>query len=124
MRQGDHNMTFDVEVLLKGTDAVITETVTHAGGEPAGWTDADVHAVLLSILQVFARANNLDRASASDVSLSGLSWIVTDTAPGAVIAIEIPSGAVAAGPFGLPAEELTQMVARVIASGTAHTDVH
>ena len=44
-------MTFDVEVLLKGTDEVVTETVTYAGPEPPGWTDADVREVLLSILR-------------------------------------------------------------------------
>ena len=30
-------MAFDVEVLLKGTDEVVTETVTHDGPEPSGW---------------------------------------------------------------------------------------
>ena len=41
-------MTFDVEVLLKGTNEVVAETVTYDGPEPAGWTDADVREVLLS----------------------------------------------------------------------------
>ena len=35
-------MTFDVEVLLRGTSEVVVETVTYDGPEPAGWTDADV----------------------------------------------------------------------------------
>ena len=38
-------MTFDVEVLLKGTDKVVTEAVAYDGPEPQGWTDADVEAV-------------------------------------------------------------------------------
>ena len=48
-------MTFDVEVLLKGTNEVVAETVTYDGPEPAGWTDADVREVLLSTLRVFDR---------------------------------------------------------------------
>ena len=116
-------MTFDVEVLLKGTDAVVTETVTHDGVDASAWTDTDVREMLLSTLRVFARASGDDTAD-GDVALRGLSWIVTDTKGGVVIAIEIPSGAIAAGPFGLAADELTQMVARVISSGASTTSVH
>ena len=115
-------MTFDVEVLLKGTDTVVTETVTH-DVDASAWTDPDVHEMLLSTLRVFARASGDDTAS-GDVALRGLSWIVTDTKGGVMIAIEIPSGAIAAGPFDLGADELTQMVARVISSGASTTSVH
>jgi len=117
-------MTFDVEVLLKGTDEVVAETVTYLGPEPSGWTDADVREVLLSILRVFDRVNRKEVAEPGEVSLRGLSWIVTAAAPGVAIAIEIPSGAVAAGPFDLPADELTQMMTRVISSGAHATSVH
>ena len=117
-------MMFDVEVLLKGTDEVITETITHEGPEPAGWTDNDVREVLLSTLRVFARVSSTDGAGGSDVSLRGLSWIVTDADPGVVIAIEIPSGAVAAGPFDLPADALTPMIARVVSVGAETSVVH
>jgi hypothetical protein len=116
-------MTFDVEVLLKGTSEVVVETVTYDGPEPAGWTDADVREVLLSIMRVFGRADR-GGAEGGEVSLRGLSWIVTDAAPGVAIAIEIPSGAVGAGPFDLSADELTQMIARVMASGTPSSEVH
>ena len=109
-------MTFDVEVLLKGANDVVAETVTYDGPEPADWTDADVREVLLSIMRVFGRAKR-DGADGDDVSLRGLSWIVTDADAGVAIAIEIPSGAVVAGPFELPADELTQMIARVISPG-------
>jgi hypothetical protein len=116
-------MTFDVEVLLKGTNDVVAETVTYDGPEPVDWTDADVHEVLLSIMRVFGRATR-DGVDGDDVSLRGLSWIVTDAPPGVAIAIEIPSGAVGAGPFELPADELTQMIARAIATGTPRSEVH
>ena len=117
-------MTFDVEVLLKGTAEVVTETITYGGPEPAGWTDADVREVLLSILRVFDRVYSDDKASRNEVSLRGLSWIVTEADQGIAISIEIPSGAIAAGPFDLPADELTQMIARVISSRTKTSEVH
>ena len=115
-------MTFDVEVLLKGTNEVVAETVTFDGPEPAGWTDADVREVLLSTLRVFDRVNSADGTGGDEVSLCGPSWIVTDADPG--VAIAIPSGAVASGPFELPADELTQMIARVISPGAQTSDVH
>ena len=61
----------------------------------------------------FGRGNG-DGAHGDDVSLRGLSWIVTDAEPGVAILIEIPSGVVGAGPFELPADELTKMIARAI----------
>ncbi len=117
-------MTFDVEVLLKGTDEVVTETVNYPGPEPSSWTLADVREVLLSILRVFDRVNRKDDAEPGDVSLRGLSWIVTTAGAGVAIAIEIPSGAIAAGPFDLPADELTRMIARVISSDLQPATVH
>ena len=117
-------MTFDVEVLLKGTDEVVVETVNYAGPEPPGWTDRDVREVLLSILGVFDRVNRKEEAAPDEVSLRGLSWIVTAADAGVAIAIEIPSGAVAAGPFDLPADELTQMITRVISSSAQASAVH
>ncbi len=116
-------MTFDVEVLLKGTNEVVAETVTYDGPEPAGWTDVDVREVLLSIMRVFGRASG-DSVDGDEVSLRGLSWIVTDVDAGVTIAIEIPSGAVGAGPFDLPADELTRMITRAISSGTQRSEVH
>ena len=117
-------MTFDVEVLLKGTDEVVTETVAYDGPEPQGWTDADVEAVLLSTLRVFEKVHRVDSGTAYEVSLRGLSWIVTAADGGVAIAIEIPSGAIAAGPFDLPADELTQMITRVISSNYQSSKVH
>ena len=117
-------MTLDVEVLLKGTDKVVTEAVAYDGPEPQGWTDADVEAVLLSTLRVFEKVQRVDSGTAFEVSLRGLSWIVTAAEGGVAIAIEIPSGAIAAGPFDLPAAELTQMIARVISSNYQSSNLH
>ena len=117
-------MTFEVEVLLKGTDEVVAETVTYDGAEPSGWTDTDVREVLVTILKVFDRATAEDGAGDRDVSLRGLSWIVTDTSVGVAIAIEIQSGAIAAGPFDIAAAQLTLMIERVMANGGEATTVH
>ena len=73
---------------------------------------------------MFDRVNSGDGTGGDEVSLRGLSWIVTDADPGVAIAIEIPSGAVASGPFDLPTDELTQMIARVISPGAQTSDVH
>jgi hypothetical protein len=117
-------MEFDVEVLLRGTDKVVSETVTYDGSDPVGWTDTDVREVLLSTLRVFDRAASEDGSGGSNVALRGLSWIVVDSAPGVAIAIEIPSGAIAAGPFAMPADELTQRIARVILATGETPSVH
>ena len=70
---------------------MVAETVTYPGSEPPGWTDADVREVLLSILRVFDRVNRKDEADPGEVSLRGLSWIVTAAGAGVAIAIEIPA---------------------------------
>mgnify|MGYP003305064499 CR=1 FL=1 len=108
-------MKIDVEVLLKGTDKVVTEAVAYDGPEPQGWTDADVEAVLLSTLRVFEKVLRVDSGTAFEVSLRGLSWIVTAAEGGVAIAIEIPSGAVVAGPFSADVDPLTAAIDRVMA---------
>ncbi len=117
-------MTFDVEVLLKGTNEVVIKTVTYNGPEPAGWTDADVREVLLSILRVFNQVATGEAVGEGEVALRGLSWIVTDANPGVAIAIEIPSGAIGAGPFDLPVDQLTQMITRVISFDASSSEIH
>ena len=82
-------MTFDVEVLLKGTDEVVTETVTYDGPEPAGWTDTDVREVLLSNTTGFSTGSTAGTEPVGTrCRCAGLSWIVTDADPGVAIAIE------------------------------------
>ena len=109
-------MTFTIEVLLKGTDEVVEETVKREGREPADWTEDDVRDVLQLALLSFDRVQNPD-AEDRTVSLRGLSWIVTpiEKEEGVAIAIEIPSGAVVAGPFAADREGLTAVVQRALA---------
>jgi len=108
-------MTFTVEVLLKGEGTVVDEVVRHEGPAPKDWSDDDVRHVLELTLLSFDRVQNPE-AEAHTVSLCGLSWIVTPVDRGVAIAIEIPSGAVVAGPFGTDAEALTASISRVLSS--------
>jgi len=117
-------MTFTAEVVLKGRDDVVDEVIHHDGPEPSDWTDDDVHDVLRLTLLSFARVQDPD-AEERTVSLRGLSWIVTPVDHGVAIVIEIPSGAVAAGPFAADVDTLTAAIARVLASPTsAGSTVH
>ena len=106
-------MTFTVEVLLKGAKDVVADVLQHDAVDQRNLTDDDVRELLrLTILQ-FDRVNNPD-ANERKVSLLGLSWIVTKLDKGVAIAIEIPSGAVVAGPFEADAGKLTQAITRVL----------
>jgi hypothetical protein len=108
-------MTFAVEVLLKGRDDVVEEVVHREGTGPSMWTDDDVRDVLRLILLSFDRVLNSE-AENRTVSLRGLSWIVTPVETGVIIAIEIPSGAVVAGPFDAQVESLTKSLGRALAN--------
>lgn len=118
-------MMFTVEVLLRETDRVVTETVDLRGQAPETWTDDDVSGVLHTMLQAVARAKDPSELDPV-VSLRGLSWIVEAGEAGVVIAIEIPSAAVVAGPFEIARERLDSMVGRVLAtaSGRSGSVVH
>mgnify|MGYP007032492436 CR=1 FL=1 len=84
------------------------------GPAPHGWTDDHVHEILRLTLASFDRVQNPD-AEVREVALRGLSWIVTPVDKGVAIAIEIPSGAVVAGPFTADVDPLTAAIDRVIA---------
>ena len=116
-------MTFGIEVLLKGQDEVVEEVIDRDGVAPPDWTDEDVREVLHLTLLSFDRVQNPE-AEERSISLRGLSWIVTPVSEGVIIAIEIPSGAVVAGPFDAKVEPLTQAVSRVLASLAGATAVH
>ena len=111
-------MTFNVEVLLKGEDAVVDDVVHRDGPEANQWSDDDVRDVLRLTLLSFDKVQNPDSDQRS-VSLRGLSWIVTPLEKGVAIAIEIPSGAVVAGPFDTDADSLTESITRVLANPSA-----
>ena len=116
-------MTFNVEVLLKGKEDIVETVVDFEGPDPAAWDDDDVRRVLELTLGAFDQVQN-PGAEERSVALRGFSWIVTPVGGGVAIAIEIPSGAVVAGPFDGAVDTLTATITRVLArarvSGQAH----
>jgi hypothetical protein len=107
-------MVFPVEVVLKGRDFAVTESVMVPHGDPATWDDAAVRDVLVEILRAIDRAEHPDAPPDRGVVLQGFSWIVQPAGDDVVIAIEIPMGAAVAGPFALGQAELDARIARVI----------
>lgn len=123
-------MTFHVEVVLRGRDFAVTETVSIPYDHPGTWDDEAVREVLEQILRAIDRAEHPAAPPDRPVVLRGFSWIVepagegnhgpSDRSPGpsdpgsVVIAIEIPMGAAVAGPFAIGQAALDAMITRVV----------
>ncbi|MFO7301690.1 MAG: hypothetical protein DIU54_004650 [Acidobacteriota bacterium] len=107
-------MTFPVEIVLKGRDFAVTESLQVPGSEGPEWDDATVHAVLVEILRAIGRAEDPTAPPDRPVFLQGFSWIVEPLDDGVVIAIEIPMGAAVAGPFKVSQSMLDAGISRVI----------
>ena len=114
--QGVRTMTFMVEVLIKGRDDVVERHVEFEGPEPLAWADDDVQRVLELTLGAFDAVQQPDGEEERTVTLYGFSWIVNEVKGGVAIFIEIPSGAVVAGPFEADADTLTATISRVLAN--------
>jgi hypothetical protein len=106
--------TFKVEVVLKGSDSAVTESITVPHGPPSTWNEAAVGEVLVETLRAIDRAQNPKAPRDRAVSLLGFSWIVEPMEGQVVIAIEIPMGAAVAGPFDLPQAQLDALITRTI----------
>ncbi len=121
-------LTFPVEIVLKGRDVAVTESVSVPVSEPSGWDDDAVRAVLVAILRAIDRAENPEAAADRAVALRGFSWIVEPAGSQVVIAIEIPMGAAVAGPFRIGQADLDRKIAGVLAQerqlSTAPNTVH
>ena len=105
-------MIFPVEVVLKGRDFAVTESVSVPYDT---WTDAAVHNVLVEILRAMDRVQNPDAGVERTVVLHGFSWIVEPSGDKqVVVAIEIPMGAAVAGPFSIGQAELDAIITRVV----------
>ena len=116
-------MTFTVEVLLKMKEEVVEKTIDFEGPEAVAWTDDDARHVFELALGAFDEVQNPDTQERS-VSLRGFSWIVSPVSEGVVIAIEIPSGAVVAGPFNADVDILTATITRALANTQSTESVH
>jgi hypothetical protein len=107
-------MTFPIEIVLKGRDFAVTESLVVPGADTPVWDDATVHAMLVEILRAIGRVDDPKAAPDRPVALHGFSWIVEPLDGRVVIAIEIPMGAAVAGPFDVGQAELDALVGRVI----------
>ncbi len=110
-------MRFDLEIVLRDRETAIAETRIHNGNEAPLWTEADVEQVLKTMLLAVEHAKN-PGSGQEFVALRGFSWIVEPADGGVVIAIEIPTGAVVAGPFDIPQPRLDALISRVLAAAS------
>jgi hypothetical protein len=106
--------SFDVEIVLKGRDFAVTETIDVPHGEPRTWNEAATYDVLAEILRAIDRAQNPAAPRDRAVSLTGFSWIVEPSQGQVVLAIEIPMGAAVAGPFAIDGSALDALITRTI----------
>ena len=110
-------MVFPVDIMLKGREKAVVESIEVAHGEPATWGEEAVRDVLVAVLRAIAEVEDPKTARLKQVVLHGFSWIVEPTSEGqVVIAIEIPMGAAVAGPFAIDLQRLDEMIRRVIAA--------
>jgi hypothetical protein len=107
-------MTFPVEIVLKGRDFAVTETLEIAHGEPGSWDDAAVRDALTEILRAMDRVANPQTDTERQIILRGFSWIVEPSGRDVVIAIEIPMGAAVAGPFAIGQQQLDALIGQVL----------
>jgi hypothetical protein len=110
-------MTFPVEIVLKGRDFAVTESLQVPSTPETVWTEPVVREMLVQILRAISRADNPDAPADRPVVLHGFSWIVEPIGGQVVLAIEIPMGAAVAGPFDVPQAQLDTLVAKVIQAG-------
>ena len=109
-------MTVNVEIVLKGRDFAVTETVIVPEGAQAKWNEENVQEMLVEVLRAIDRAQNPKAPRDRAVSLMGFSWIVEPSDEKSIVAIEIPMGAAVAGPFAIGQAELDAMITRVVRS--------
>lgn len=107
-------MTFTVEVVLKGRDEVAIEQVAISHGTPDSWTEAAVRDVLIETLRAIERAKDPKAPRDRAVMLTGFSWIVEPVDGKVMLALEIPMGIAAAGPFAIAQARLDALVAAVL----------
>lgn len=109
-----------IDIWLRGTSHATTSAIAPVAREPRAWTDADVAAVLVSMLRALDRAKNPAVDADRPIALRGFSWIVSPfDGGGVVIALELSLGAVIAGPFDVAERDLSAMIGRVVAAERA-----
>ena len=106
--------TFNVEVILKGRDFAVTETLVVPHGAASSWNEGAVYDVLVEVLRAIDRVQNPDAPRDRAVTLTGFSWIVEPADGQVVVAIEIPMGAAVAGPFQASQTALEALISNVV----------
>jgi hypothetical protein len=107
-------MTFNVEVMLKGRDAVVIEQAVISHGTPDTWNEAAVREVLVETLRAIDRAKDPKAPRDRAVLLTGFSWIVEPVDGKVMLALEIPMGIAAAGPFAMDQKRLDGLITSVM----------
>ena len=107
-------MTFSVEVVLKNKDEVAMEQVSISHGTPDTWDEAAVRDVLVETLRAIERAKDSKAPRDRAVMLTGFSWIVEPIEGQVMLALEIPMGVAAAGPFAIEHKRLETLVTAVL----------
>jgi len=107
-------MTFSVEVVLKNKDEVAIEQVAIAHGTPDTWDEAAVRDVLVETLRAIERAKDPKAPRDRVILLTGFSWIVEPIEGQVMLALEIPMGVAAAGPFAIDHKRLDALVTAVL----------
>lgn len=111
------NMSFQVDIWLRGNNHATTEEISPVATDPRAWSEDDVAAVLVAMLRAIDKARDPDAPADRPVALRGFSWIVNPYEEGGVvIALEMTLGAVVAGPFDIPERDLTRLISRVLAT--------
>jgi hypothetical protein len=110
-------MDISLDIWLRGDNHATTQVIAPVDRDPRSWTEADVTAVLYSMLRALDRAKNPDTEPDRPVALRGFSWIVNPfETGGVVIALEMTLGAVVAGPFDISESALNGLIERAMAS--------
>ena len=107
-------MTFNVEVMLKGCDEVVIEQAVISHGTPDAWNEAAVREVLIETLRAIERAKDPKAPRDRAVMLTGFSWIVEPVDGKVMLALEIPMGIAAAGPFAIDQKRLDALITSVM----------
>ena len=116
-------MTYDVEIMLRGQEAVFTETLHHIGNPLDDWTVEDASTMMHSALKAIDRALNPGRPDEPTTTMRGLNWIVTPFEDKAVVAIEIHSASAVAGPFRIDCGRLESLLTEAVKSPIMSTGV-
>ena len=107
-------MRIPIEIVLKGQDRAVTESIVLPHDDPSTWNELAVREILVEILRAIDRAQNPGAASDRAVALRGFSWIVEPVGDEVILAIEIPMGAAVAGPIAIGQERLNAIVTSVM----------